>query len=364
MFVLPPTDGAISEEDSGDEMSGEANNLSSKQLQAEGTATVHTVSGKFELGSSSTDESGSDDEEMIDISGSARSVSNAELAHQPAFKKDFKWCNKPFVSSDCDPSTKNKTFTCEKQPSNFFELFFDDEICLFLAEMTSLYASSHGEHNLDMTVSDVRCFVGILLLSGYVGVPRWRMFWEVGTETYNSCVANAMTRNKFEQIKRFLHCSDNDNLCDNDKFAKVRPLINMLNERFLAYAPEESHLCIDESIVPYYGRHGAKQFLKGKPTRPATRRPAGRYAPGRNPRRSPVAGRLSTRRSFYPVSRQYLYRVTTARLPIPSVLPAGLRRLPASRRDGRLHGPAPRCCRYRRPAALRRTAPVRCRHSG
>lgn len=52
--------------------------------------------------------------------------------------------------------------------------------------------------------------------------------------------------------------------------AKIRPLITMLNERCLMYFKKimkQQHLSIDESMIPYYGGHGAKQFIRGKPIR-------------------------------------------------------------------------------------------------
>ena len=52
-----------------------------------------------------------------------------------------------------------------------------------------------------------------------------------------------------------------------NKFTKMRPLLIMLNKRFLQYAILDERLCVDESMIPYFGRHGAKQFLRGKPIR-------------------------------------------------------------------------------------------------
>ncbi|GFT14490.1 DDE_Tnp_1_7 domain-containing protein [Nephila pilipes] len=46
--------------------------------------------------------------------------------------------------------------------------------------------------------------------------------------------------------------------------AKLHPLFNHLNERFLTYFPNEQQLSIDESIVPYFGHHECKQSIKGK----------------------------------------------------------------------------------------------------
>ena len=41
----------------------------------------------------------------------------------------------------------------------------------------------------------------------------------------------------------------------------------MLNEKWLNHFSKKNYLSIDESIVPYYGRHGLKQHIHGKPIR-------------------------------------------------------------------------------------------------
>ncbi|VEN56769.1 unnamed protein product [Callosobruchus maculatus] len=64
-----------------------------------------------------------------------------------------------------------------------------------------------------------------------------------------------------------LHCCDNNNLDPDDRFAKIRPLFEKLNERFMDFAPISQNHSVDEAMVPYYGHHGAKQFIKGKPIR-------------------------------------------------------------------------------------------------
>ena len=68
---------------------------------------------------------------------------------------------------------------------------------------------------------------------------------------------------------RYLHVSDNAHLDVGDKMSKVRPLLSHMNEKFLTYfrAVQTQNLSIDESMVPYYGRHSCKQFIRGKPIR-------------------------------------------------------------------------------------------------
>ena len=59
--------------------------------------------------------------------------------------------------------------------------------------------------------------------------------------------------------------ANNDDLDKNDKFAKVRLLINLLNKQCLEHFFQEQHISVDESMVPYYGKHEAKQYIQGKP---------------------------------------------------------------------------------------------------
>lgn len=65
---------------------------------------------------------------------------------------------------------------------------------------------------------------------------------------------------------RQFHVSDNNYMDFNDKKATVRPLLAMINEHSLQRLQRQQDLSIDESTIPYYGRHGAKQFINGNST--------------------------------------------------------------------------------------------------
>ena len=93
------------------------------------------------------------------------------------------------------------------------------------------------------------------------------MFWEKKSDAHNVLVSEAMRHNRFEAIFSYLQVADNANLHSMDKFAKLRPLINIMNERCMKYVPDESCFSVDKSMVPYYGRHGCKQYIRGKPIR-------------------------------------------------------------------------------------------------
>ena len=114
---------------------------------------------------------------------------------------------------------------------------------------------------------EIRAFLGILFISGYISVPRWRMMWEDDTETTNSFVCNAMSRARFELLKKYSHFSDNDQLDKNDKYAKVRPLFDKLRAIYSNLIKDHipENLCVDEAMAKYYGKHSGKQYIHNKP---------------------------------------------------------------------------------------------------
>ena len=265
VFMEPPSDGEMTEGDSADEEEPTSfNNLSGRQLRAPAVVAIKEPD--------DTDNH-SDVVDHDDAVGDRNQQNEVKVKEVNLGSKRKKIVSRQWHKEDINSQWPQftitpKLFTGATDPVNCFEYFFDEEVCQYLASMSTKYALvDKGIHGIDITLSDVKCFLGILLLSGYLGVPRWRMLWEVSSETFNACVSNAMRRTQFENIKRFFHCSDNATLNTGDKFAKVRPLMAMLNDRYLSYASLEENLCVDESMAPYFGRHGAKQYIRGKPVR-------------------------------------------------------------------------------------------------
>ena len=150
---------------------------------------------------------------------------------------------------------------------DLFELFFDCEVYELFTSQTIQYAREKGNHTFTTTPDEIKVFIGIILISGYDVVPRRRMYWSYDADIHNNAISSGMSRDRFDEIQRYFHLCDNNNLTVEDKFSKVRPLLDLLNKKFLTHFIKQQNLCVDESMVPYYGRHGAKQFIRGKPIR-------------------------------------------------------------------------------------------------
>ena len=115
--------------------------------------------------------------------------------------------------------------------------------------------------------NELKSFLAVLLLSGYIPYPRRSMCWEMSSDSRNTIVASLFTRNRFMDVLQYLHLADNNNLNPSDKFSKVNPLFKMMNESCLQNFIPEKNVSIDESMVPYYGCHGCKQYIQSKPVK-------------------------------------------------------------------------------------------------
>lgn len=78
---------------------------------------------------------------------------------------------------------------------------------------------------------EMKCFVSILLVSGYNVVPRKSKYWGKSEDTHNYLIANAISRDRFQYVMSNIHVCQNDKLDSNDRFSKVRPLLDLIGKR-------------------------------------------------------------------------------------------------------------------------------------
>lgn len=149
--------------------------------------------------------------------------------------------------------------------TDLFELFFTDEILAHIQQETTNYVLPLNCSDPKITIPDLKCFLGILVLSGYNKLPGKIFYWDSGDDVGNKLVKNSMRRDRFVTIMRFMHWADNTKASDTDKLWKIRPVADMKQTQFLLHFVPTKHINYDESMVKYYGRHGIKQCIKMKP---------------------------------------------------------------------------------------------------
>ena len=150
-------------------------------------------------------------------------------------------------------------------PFEIWRFLFAEEMINQIVCQTNLYGNR--DPNFYVTIEEIRKILGILLLSWYHSLPEEHHYWSRQQDLGVPIVANTMSKNRYHQIKKCLHFADNQNLTEGDKVSKIAPLYEMLNRNLIQFGIFNKLLSVNESMLPYFGRHSAKMFIRGKPIR-------------------------------------------------------------------------------------------------
>ena len=190
----------------------------------------------------------------------------------------------PKLSFEADPGPRHGIVS--EDPLSYFRYFMPDAFLAKLAEWTNEYAgqkakdsnysqSMTGWIDLDPTDhTELLAFLGIHFHLGLSSPPEIRSFWSKDTN-FEKCqgVCDAMSYKRFTMLNCNLHCNSleaerrNSNLSAEvvdqgrpDRLIKVRPLLNMLREKFVkSYVPAED-IANDESVIGFKGRLAFLQY--------------------------------------------------------------------------------------------------------
>lgn len=155
-------------------------------------------------------------------------------------------------------------FVEPKSPYQYFREFMSDSLYETFSEKTNLYYFQNHGKNLKVTAEEIKALFGIHVEMGSASFPRLRQYWSKARRY--PLIADTMTFNRFSALRNNLHCVDNleDNERETDKFWKVRPIMDQFLKVILDEKPGK-RVCVDEQMIPFKGRLGLKQFMKGKP---------------------------------------------------------------------------------------------------
>ena len=154
-----------------------------------------------------------------------------------------------------------------KSPWELFRMYYDDDVRHLITEESVRYARQKNNQSFTLSDSDLDVFMGIFLLSGYHSLPRERLYWCRDEDVGVRYVSSTMSRNRFLDVKRHLHLADNNKINKNDKLYKVSQFLSLINAKLQQHGVFSQYLSIDEQMVPYFGRHSAKMFIRSKPIR-------------------------------------------------------------------------------------------------
>uniref|UniRef100_A0A8D0DCP7 PiggyBac transposable element-derived protein domain-containing protein n=1 Tax=Sander lucioperca TaxID=283035 RepID=A0A8D0DCP7_SANLU len=148
-------------------------------------------------------------------------------------------------------------------PIQYFRDFFDSDLLDTIVEQSNLYCTQQNPNGaLKLDKNELEQFIGTVVYMSVFHLPRSRMYWSSACRVPH--VADVMSRDRWEEIKHFIHFNDNMAPNNSDKLFKVRSLIDSLLPKCQAL-PQDQMLSIAEQMVPFKGKLSLKQYIPNKP---------------------------------------------------------------------------------------------------
>uniref|UniRef100_A0A1B6LRI5 PiggyBac transposable element-derived protein domain-containing protein n=1 Tax=Graphocephala atropunctata TaxID=36148 RepID=A0A1B6LRI5_9HEMI len=181
----------------------------------------------------------------------------------------FHWKKKqPFLGTVTETTWLDSNFKTNdsiQSPTEYFSKLFTNNIWDLMVAQTNLYSCQVTGSPINVNLSEMKGFIGILIMMGIVDMPAYTDYWSV--DLRDDKIASVMPLKRFQSIRRYLHFTNNDlSEQDPDRYKKIRPLVDIVRQNFLEIS-EEGKYSIDEMVVPYKGKRAGnrRQYLKNKP---------------------------------------------------------------------------------------------------
>lgn len=170
-----------------------------------------------------------------------------------------------------------------KTPLASLKLFFTDEMIMNIVQYTNdsiqpvlerfadlLENSNKYPHFKLVDRIDIEAFIGILYLRAAFRVNLLSKDYIWNHESSYDSFGATMSVNRFKFISRFITFDDKSTRADRwktDKFACMREIFEEMNVRNAKMRSPSSLLAVDETLYPYRGRIGFKQYNPSKPAK-------------------------------------------------------------------------------------------------
>lgn len=147
---------------------------------------------------------------------------------------------------------------------DYFRMFVGIELLKLIVEESNKYAVQQNPNKpLNLTIEELEQWLGIVLCMSILKLPATRLYWSKLFRV--SLIADIMSCNRFEEIKRNLHFCDNY-ASNSDHLYKIRAVIDHVVSN-CKVLPSCEKYSVDEQIIPFKGRSKLKTYNPKKPKR-------------------------------------------------------------------------------------------------
>ena len=151
------------------------------------------------------------------------------------------------------------------EPLEMFSHFFTDNLLAVIVEETNRYAvqclaatNRNSTTTWETSLDEMKAYLGFMVVMGVNQLPEIRDYWSTDTKLNNSFISSRITRQRFEEITRYIHFVDNTTLPLRDepgfhRLQKVQPIITAMTEKFSANYNPHPQCSVDEAMIPFKG---------------------------------------------------------------------------------------------------------------
>ena len=122
-----------------------------------------------------------------------------------------------------------------------------------ISKESKRYALICSHSDFSLSVVDVKCAAGILILNGYRRLPSGRNYWEQQPDILTKIFGDNMRRNRFVKILLSLHVADSNNLAKHKKVGRVSEYLDELRRNFKTHCICDREFDIEKFMMEYFG---------------------------------------------------------------------------------------------------------------
>lgn len=190
-------------------------------------------------------------------------------------QNNFVPTNFTFDNSNSGMANNNTDMTTELE---FLEILLSDEIVDYIVQETNkqfLYIVNNSPPSdksrlkqwLPLTNKEFRVFLATTMLMVHGKKNDIDDYWSNDPLLKNSSVSSCMSRDRYANILRLLHFTDNTLPPAFGRLTKIKHVVDMFRNSFSKSFIPFRNLCIDESLLLFKGQLGFKQFIPSKRSR-------------------------------------------------------------------------------------------------
>lgn len=117
-----------------------------------------------------------------------------------------------------------------------------------------------------ITKKELKLFFAVVMLMTHSKKVRIEDYWS-NDPLHKNSIPELMSRDRFLNILRLLHFSDNTQPGVHGKLTKIKPVLDIFRKTFSSSFIPFRNLCVDESLMLFKGRLGFRQYIPSKRSR-------------------------------------------------------------------------------------------------